>query len=597
MRNSDDSIQTDPLGKKFWVDNFLKENFDFIKPKVSHKIAHRRSDMFVIVDGPVGCLTGDTVIRYNRASLGRSSTIKRMHIQLHNRKTIAKYHQWDLSIPTYVRSFNGNQIQLHKINDVVYSGKKKVYEMILEDGKKIKATGNHKIMTNNGFIELLKIDKEKDLVMCDTLKAESVNKLAFKFRDTYIGKLKYHPYQGKIKRVEVHRLCYEAYLNNLSVDKYCLALMYDKEMSKSLKFIDPSVYAIHHKDGNHYNNGKENLEAMPRDEHYKLHGHYNYKNFNQGIPIYKKVISITEVPGDQDTYDIVCDEPLHNFVANDMVVHNSGKSTLSFQCAKYFDSTFNLSRVVFSVDDFLKTLINAEPGQAVVFDEAIIVNSRSALTDFNKKVIVAMTQIRSKGLYIFFNIPSLFDLDRNLVLNRCHLLLHCYQDSFGDRGKFCVFDKNKMKFLYLKGKRLYTYAYPKANFVASFSEYFYLNRVDYENKKQKEIAKQASSKKEDLFKRRFRVLLKYIYQQCKPELTKAEKLVILSEALGMEYGSLKDLVSRGAAGEKRDKIDAQLADTEAGKDKNLDLHEEDDNEDDNEEEISPTSYSEEETIY
>ena len=256
-----------------------------------------------------------------------------------------------------------------------------------------------------------------------------------------------------------------------------------------------------------------------------------------------------------------------------MVVHNSGKSTLSFQCAKYFDSTFNLSRVVFSVDDFLKTLINAEPGQAVVFDEAIIVNSRSALTDFNKKVIVAMTQIRSKGLYIFFNIPSLFDLDRNLVLNRCHLLLHCYQDSFGDRGKFCVFDKNKMKFLYLKGKRLYTYAYPKANFVASFSEYFYLNRVDYENKKQKEIAKQASSKKEDLFKRRFRVLLKYIYQQCKPELTKAEKLVILSEALGMEYGSLKDLVSRGAAGEKRDKIDAQLADTEAGKDKNLDLHE------------------------
>lgn len=190
----------------------------------------------------------------------------------------------------------------------------------------------------------------------------------------------------------------------------------------------------------------------------------------------------------------------------------SGKTTLSFQAAKYFDPTFNLSRVVFSVDDFLSALINAKPGEAVVFDEAIIVNSRSALTDFNKKVIVAMTQIRSKGLYIFFNIPSLFDLDRNLVLNRCHLLLHCYQDHFGDRGKYCVFDKDKMKVLYLKGKRLYSYAYPKANFVGRFTEYFYLNREQYEKKKQKEIAKQAQGK-QNKYEVKFKKLLTTIVRK------------------------------------------------------------------------------------
>lgn len=176
----------------------------------------------------------------------------------------------------------------------------------------------------------------------------------------------------------------------------------------------------------------------------------------------------------------------------------SGKSTLSFQCAKYFDPTFNLSRVVFSVEEFLNALINASPGQAVVFDEAIIVNSRSALTEFNKKVIIAMTQIRSKGLYLFFNIPSVFDLDRNLVLNRCHLLLHCFQDRFGDRGKYTVFDHEKMKVLYLKGKRLYSYAYPKANFHGRFTEFFHIegsNRIEYEKKKQSEIAKQAKPAK------------------------------------------------------------------------------------------------------
>ena len=224
----------------------------------------------------------------------------------------------------------------------------------------------------------------------------------------------------------------------------------------------------------------------------------------------------------------------------------SGKTTLSFQCAKYFDPTFDLSRVVFSVDDFLETLIRATPGQAVVFDEAIIVNSRSALTEFNKKVIIAMTQIRSKGLYLFFNIPSVFDLDRNLVLNRCHLLLHCYQSQFGDRGKFCVFDHEKMKMLYLKGKRLYSYAFPKANFVARFTEYFYLDRVAYEKKKQTEIAKQATTKKTELFKRRFITLVTWLNKNWMQDKTYQERLLTISKIIGpvaqIDYTTLYDIV-------------------------------------------------------
>ena len=222
----------------------------------------------------------------------------------------------------------------------------------------------------------------------------------------------------------------------------------------------------------------------------------------------------------------------------------SGKSTLSFQCARYFDPTFNLDRVVFSVDDFLRVLIAAKPGQAVVFDKAIIVNSRSALTDFNKKVIIAMTQIRSKGLYIFFNIPSVFDLDRNLVLNRCHLLLHCFQDRFGERGRFCVFDKDKMKLLYLKGKRLYTYAYPKANFVADFGEYFYLDRLKYEDKKQIEIAKQAKTgKKGELFKQRLVILLRWLNKNWEQDVKREVRFAKMAEIIGgLDYGTIYDLI-------------------------------------------------------
>lgn len=48
------------------------------------------------------------------------------------------------------------------------------------------------------------------------------------------------------------------------------------------------------------------------------------------IPEYSKAISI-EYIGEEDTYDIVCKAPYHNFVANGIVVHNSGKTFIGIQ--------------------------------------------------------------------------------------------------------------------------------------------------------------------------------------------------------------------------------------------------------------------------
>jgi len=242
-----------------------------------------------------------------------------------------------------------------------------------------------------------------------------------------------------------------------------------------------------------------------------------------------RIKSIIKLKQKEETYDLKV-YPTHNFfLSNGILTHNSGKSTLSFQVARYVDPTFNLERVVFNVDTFLDALIKAQPGQAIVFDEAIIVNSRSALTEFNKKIIVAMTQIRSKGLFIFFNIPSVFDLDRNLCLNRAHLLLHCYQDNFGERGRYTVFNKDKMKLLYLKGKRLYSYGFPKANFYAKFSEYFPLDREAYERKKQKEIARIAKSNKNEKASRQVSSLIRIIYRDLLPGKTSYEKVQWISD--------------------------------------------------------------------
>ena len=246
-----------------------------------------------------------------------------------------------------------------------------------------------------------------------------------------------------------------------------------------------------------------------------------------------RIKSITKLKEKEDTYDLKVYPNNNFFLDNEILTHNSGKSTLSFGLAKWLDPDFTLDNVVFSVDDFLKTITTIKPGSAVVFDEAVIINSRSALSAWNKAILVAMAQIRSRGLFIIMNIPAIFDLDKSLVLSRCSMLLHCYQDSFGSRGKYVVFNTEKLRELYHYGKRLYSYSKPRANFIGQFSEYFALpDRDEYEKKKQTEIAKQAKSKNQNRFSRQRNVLIKYIYENCWLDLKKEERAKNIAGILG-----------------------------------------------------------------
>lgn len=276
---------------------------------------------------PVGCLSGDTVIRYNRASLGRKITLKDMYERQNN---ISKRYKWDLSIPTKVRSYieKEDRIRLNEVDCVTYSGKKMVYKLTLEDGKSLKATIEHKIMTDKGFIELGNL-KKGDMVMVDNIvgkkkkeESEATYRKNRKEKTKCVGK--YHPYSKTSDnyswRVELHRAIYEAHLNNMSLKDFCYACKFPNE----LKFVDPKIYHIHHIDHDHSNNDIENLQCLTKEEHLKLHGNYNH--FGHGKPEYSAVKSIEEI-GVEDTYDITCfDNP--NFSANNIIVHNSGKSVL-----------------------------------------------------------------------------------------------------------------------------------------------------------------------------------------------------------------------------------------------------------------------------
>jgi len=166
-----------------------------------------------------------------------------------------------------------------------------------------------------------------------------------------------------------------------------------------------------------------------------------------------------------------------------------GKTTISFQIGAYMSPDFSLNNVHFTPESFTDALTKTKKGDVVIFDEAMLLSSRTALSAINKMIVVAMSMIRSKNLLIIFNVNSIFDLDRNLALSRADLLLHCYGDSLTDKGKFLAFFKgsdgiDRIKVLYIYGKKYYSYGKPKSNFNSTFSSNFVLDEEEYERRKQ-----------------------------------------------------------------------------------------------------------------
>jgi len=282
-----------------------------------------------LIQSDTGCISGDTIINFNRAKKGFKTTIKRAYEGFNQLK-----YKWDLSKTTYIRSFNGKTIKLHEIEDIVYSGIKEVYKLELENGLTLKCTEDHKIMTDIGYVALNELKNSNCKIMVDTLLPQKSITLFSKPKYKMIGGLIYHPHHRHVKRkgtpsdyriVEYHRLVYESNMNRIEFDDFIKMLRTDAKKSSVLKYVNPKIFEMHHKDQDPSNNNINNLQKLTISEHKKLHGIINIKNFNQGIPSYSNIKCIS-YKGTTDTYDIICKDPYRNFVANGIVVHNSGKT-------------------------------------------------------------------------------------------------------------------------------------------------------------------------------------------------------------------------------------------------------------------------------
>lgn len=292
---------------------------------------------------PAGCLVGDTKIRLNSCKKGFQTTLEKAY-KSWNGLNKSPRNNFQHKDNIFIRGLRDNKVGLNKVIDIIYSGKKEVFELELQDGKKVQLTKEHKVYTKTGYVEA-QYCLNKEIAIDNNIKAQKLNikeNKKNKIRDSLISVSSNHPFarvcidkrrKSKCKsyRIPLHRAIYEMNLNGFkNLEDYKKAL---KENIKNMKFVNTKKYCIHHIDFNHYNNNVNNLKCITYEEHRKIHSQSingNSENFNQGTITYSKCISIKKI-GIKDTYDICCENKYQSFTANDIIVHNSGKTQTALQ--------------------------------------------------------------------------------------------------------------------------------------------------------------------------------------------------------------------------------------------------------------------------
>jgi len=140
-------------------------------------------------------------------------------------------------------------------------------------------------------------------------------------------------------------------------------------------------------------------------------------------------------------------------------VEGSGKSNLAITCAYYLDRTFNTDRIVFTPEQFIEAVDNSVPGQAIVWDEFVLGGlSDDALKEIQTTIIKKMVTIRKKRLYIFLVIPYVFMMRAYFAVGRTRMLIHTYSTDGIARGFWKLYNYDRKRQVFFKGKKYYDYA-------------------------------------------------------------------------------------------------------------------------------------------
>jgi len=177
-----------------------------------------------------------------------------------------------------------------------------------------------------------------------------------------------------------------------------------------------------------------------------------------------------------------------------------GKSVFGFQIAKILDPNFTHTQVAFNANEFISLVIKSKRHQCIIFDEAFTgLSSRTSLSEINNMLVSLMMEMRQKNLFIILIMPSFFMLDKYCVLHRAKGLFHVYMKN-GRRGFWHFYNRNRMKLLYLNGKKFYDYSKPKPIIFGRFQDQYMVNKESYLDIKKASLHKKRRATRAEVYK-------------------------------------------------------------------------------------------------
>jgi superfamily II DNA or RNA helicase len=284
-----------------------------------------------------GCLSGDTEVVVNRASGSRRMKIRDLVYKFNGGASVmsnGRVQTWK-PIKTYTQSFDeqAGVVRKNEIVAAVASGVKTTYTVTTVTGETIRATADHRFLTPAGWFRLSELSVGDELLVeswpTDSGKSSKPRYIEVPHMDNHPHAVRREWKRGDrehgVRRsftVAEHRLVVEARRNLLSVEAFVGRIVMGK--TEGLSFLPPEV-VVHHIDENPLNNALSNLQTMDATAHYQHHAQEDGWKHVQAKAVPSKIMSIVEY-GEEETFDLSMLSPHNNFVANGIVVHNSGKT-------------------------------------------------------------------------------------------------------------------------------------------------------------------------------------------------------------------------------------------------------------------------------
>lgn len=337
----------------------------------------------VLLNGPPGCIAANMHVRFAKEDeFGKiynhkGGSIENLYYNFNQikktptsklRKRAARYLATSMTDDGILRR--------NEIESVLYSGVKKCIKLTTVTGRELICTPDHPIATKNGYFNAEDLVVGSKVLTHQNVLWKKENKKKRIVRpEVYV---KHHPTTctKKIKqssgiytykRLTRARAVFEANLNGIDLSSY-IKLLNSGELD-GLVFSNQN-FDIHHIDEDPLNDIPENLMQISHQEHANEH-----KDYRMGMCIaIEDEISSIEDAGEHKTYDIRMKDSPHNFVTEDFVVHNTGKSCMAKAIAsknswtKVFIDANQLAQVRQS-NGIVKNLLAILKPQCIIIDD------------------------------------------------------------------------------------------------------------------------------------------------------------------------------------------------------------------------------------